>query len=296
MTLAAALLYALASGAIQTAPTPQITPGSLDDEDQDALPTGAPAADGYELDDIIVTGVRPRGSVQGDIEPDIVLDAEQLSAYGASNIGELLTALEPLTRSARGRSDGGPITLLNGRRTSGFQEIRNIPFEAIERTEILPEEVALTYGYSADQRVVNIVLKAQFRQATAEIQNRAPTQGGRNETEIETGYFSVVDGNRINVSLEHEHDTALFESERDITRDPGSQPFDLIGNVAGLPFGAEIDPALSGLAGQTTTVAANPGVANPTLAAFAAAANAPRTGNLTDYRSLLPSGDTTTLK
>jgi hypothetical protein len=78
-------------------------------------------------------------------------------------------------------------------------------------------------------------------------------------------------------------------------RDPGSQPFDRIGNVAGIPFGAEIDPALSTLAGRTVTVAANPGGPNPTLAGFAAGANTPRTGDLGDYRTLLPRGDETTL-
>ena len=298
MTIAAALLYALASGAIQTAPapqttaptaqaTPQTTPPATGDEEQEDLPTGAPAGDADIVEDVVVDGTRLRGAVEGDIPPDLVLDAEQLRAYGASNIAELLTALEPLTRSSRG--SGGPVLLLNGRRTSGFQEIRNIPFEAIERTEILPEQVALTYGYTADQRVVNFVLKARFRQATAELSNRAPTQGGRNSTEVETGYFSIVDGTRINVSLEQQHDTALFESERDITRAPGSQPFDLIGNVAGIPYGTQIDPALAAV------VAANPGVANPTLAQFAAGANAPRSGNLSDYRTLLPRGDTTTL-
>jgi hypothetical protein len=294
MTISAALLYALASGAIQTAPAPQTTTSPQDDE-QEQMPTGAPSAGGYHLDDIIVTGTRPRGSVQGDIQPDIVLDAEQLRAYGASNIAELLTALEPLTRSSRGRSDSGPVVLLNGRRTSGFQEIRNIPFEAIERTEILPEEVALTYGYSADQRVVNIVLKAQFKQGTVEASARGPSQGGRNSTELETSYFSVIDGNRINVSLEREHDTALFESERDITRDPGSQPYDLIGNISGIPYGSQIDPALSALVGRNVTVAAIPGGSDRSLAAFAAGANAPRIDNLSDYRTLLPRGDTTTL-
>ncbi len=293
MTIAAALLYALASGAIQTASPPRTSPVEGDQDAQ--LPSGASADVDYVLPDVTVATAR-RGAVQGDIEPEIILDAEQLRAYGASNIAELLTALEPLTRSARGRgTGGGPVVLLNGRRTSGFQEIRNIPTEAIERTEILPEEVALTYGFSADQRVVNIVLKAQFRQATAEASARGPSQGGRLTSELETSYFSVIDGSRINVSLEHQHDTALFEDERDITRSPGSQPFDLIGNVGGLPAGGQIDPALSTLAGRTVTVAANPGVANPTLAAFVAGAAAPRTGDLSDYRTLLPRGDTTTL-
>ncbi|MEQ7155581.1 TonB-dependent receptor [Brevundimonas aurifodinae] len=302
MTVASTLLVALASGAIQTAPVqaspavPQATvPAAQEPQDEDQPSGASVAADDpdYVLPEVTVSAAR--GRVQGDIEPEITLDADQLIAYGATNVAELLAALEPLTRSNRGRGGGGPVVLLNGRRTSGFQEIRTIPFEAIERTEILPEEAALTYGFAADQRVVNIVLKATFTQANAELTYRAPTQGGRNSTEVESGYFSIVGGNRLNVSLEHEHDTALFETERDIRRDPGSQPFDRIGNVAGIPFGAEIDPALSALAGQSVTVAANPGGSNPTLAGFAAGANTPRSGDLTQYRTLLPRGDQTQL-
>ncbi|KPF80469.1 hypothetical protein IP78_07155 [Brevundimonas sp. AAP58] len=301
MTIASALLAALASGALQTAPAQtapvpsQPTPPVAQEDQENDQPSGAsvPEDADYVLPEVQVAGTR--GRVQGDIEPEITLDSGQLIAYGATNVAELLEALEPLTRSNRGRGGGGPVVLLNGRRTSGFQEIRTIPFEAIERTEILPEEAALTYGFAADQRVVNIVLKANFTQANTEATYRAPTQGGRNSTEVEGGYFSIVGGNRLNVSLEREHDTALFETERDIVRDPGSQPFDRIGNVAGIPFGSEIDPALSGLAGQTVTIAANPGGPNPTLAGFAAGANSPRTGDLTQYRTLLPRGDETTL-
>jgi hypothetical protein len=303
MTPAAALIYALASGVIQTAPAqtapPPVAPTATTPDDQEQARTGAPAAssDGATdvLPDVVVASTRQRGSVQGDIEPDIVLTSEQLAAYGATNVAELLAAVEPLTRSGRGRGDGGPVVLLNGRRTSGFQEIRTIPFEAIERFEILPEEVALTYGFAADQRVVNIILKADFRQGSAQARLGGPSQGGRGTASLQGNVFSVNVRDRWNVQLEQTHDTALFEDERDITRSPGSQPFDLIGNVAGIPYGRQIDPALSVLAGRATTVAANPGVSNPTLAQFAAGANTPRTGDLGSSRTLLPSGDTTQL-
>ncbi|MGA0543912.1 TonB-dependent receptor [Brevundimonas sp. VNH65] len=305
MTIAAVILYALASGNASTVdpavlpgaaqppvaqqttpatPTPQTQP----DPDQD-VPTGVASADAYDLGTLTVTAAKPRGSVQGDIPPDIVLDTEQLKAYGASNIAELLTAIEPLTRSSRGRSDAGPVVLLNGRRTTGFQEIRGIPFEAIERTEILPEEVALTYGYSADQRVVNIVLRDTFRQGSVAIQTRGPAQGGRLTSEIDGNFFRIQGADRWNLDLEYERADALFESDRDIVRDPGSQPFDLTGNLRGVPNGAEIDPALSALVGSPVTAAALPvGVTSPTLADLAAGAGQTRTGNLGDYRTLLP--------
>lgn len=249
------------------------------------------------LADVVVTGVRPRGSVDGDIQPDIVLDAEQMKAYGASNISELLAAIEPLTRSGRGRSDSGPVMLLNGRRISGFQEIRSIPIEAIERTEILPEEVALTYGYSADQRVVNFVLKTSFKSLTTSLNGRGPSQGGRLTGEIDTSIFRLQDGVRWTLDVEHERSSALFESERNIDRSPGSQPFDLTGNVTGIPFGSAIDPALSALAGSPVTVAAVPtGKTNPTLADFLAGANNPSTDNLGDYRTLLPRSTRSTVR
>ncbi|MEY4555092.1 MAG: hypothetical protein RL093_211, partial [Pseudomonadota bacterium] len=174
MLLVTTALSGLMAGLIQTAPTPQQPP------QQPATPapaTGpAPTADpdAYELDSVVTTGARPRGSVNSDIPPDVVLTAEQIQAYGASNIAELLTYLEPLTRSSRGRADGQPVFLVNGRRISGFREIQGIPPEAIERMDILPEEVALEYGYAADQRVVNFVLKANFRSLTGEVAGRMP--------------------------------------------------------------------------------------------------------------------------
>ena len=80
----------------------------------------------------------------------------------------MLDAVAPQTGSARGRGGGRPILLLNGQRISGFREMRDLPPEAIERMEILPEEVALKYGYAADQRVVNIVLRRRFNSTNVE--------------------------------------------------------------------------------------------------------------------------------
>jgi hypothetical protein len=116
-----------------------------------AQPATAQADDEYdeEIDgeEIVVTGSRPRGSVIGDIPPEQTLTGRDIRAYGAGSLTELLDALAPQTQSGRGRGGGRPITLLNGRRISGFSEIRDIPPEAIARVEILPEEVALKYGY-----------------------------------------------------------------------------------------------------------------------------------------------------
>jgi outer membrane receptor for ferrienterochelin and colicin len=54
------------------------------------------------------------------------------------------------------------VVLLEGRRVASMREIGTIPTEAIQRVEVLPEEVALKYGYTATQKVVNIVLRQRF--------------------------------------------------------------------------------------------------------------------------------------
>jgi hypothetical protein len=229
MSLAATALSGLMAGLIQTAPTPP----PPQQPPQTPPPAAEPDPDAYELDDVVTTGARARGSVNSDIPPDIVLSPEQIRAYGASNIAELLTYLEPLTRSSRGRADGPPVFLVNGRRISGFREIQGLPPEAIERMEILPEEVALEYGYSADQRVVNFVLKADFRSVTAEVSGRMPVQGGRTTTEVEGNTLNISGPTRWSVDAEYERSTPLFESERDIIRDSASTPVDPTADLAG---------------------------------------------------------------
>jgi hypothetical protein len=189
---------------------------------QSQTPASVPTAESqeaYDLGEIEAVSTRRRGAALGDYEPELVLDAEQLKAYGASSIQELMTLLEPVTRSSRG---GSPVFLVNGRRISGFQEIRGIPPEAIERTEILPEETALSYGYSADQRVVNFVLKADFRSLTMQASVRRPDQGGRTVTDLESNVLRISGKQRATLDLEYENDSPLFETERDIVRDDGA--------------------------------------------------------------------------
>ncbi|MBN9480219.1 MAG: hypothetical protein J0I52_08280 [Bordetella sp.] len=276
-----ALLFALASlSPADTAPSaapPQATPAQTSTPvPQEELDDNA-----YDLGTLETVTTARRGAALGDYEPELVLDEEQIKAYGASSIEELMTLLEPITRSSRG---GSPVFLVNGRRISGFREIRGIPPEAIERTEILPEETALSYGYSADQRVVNFVLKADFRSLTAQASVRRPDQGGRTTTQIDNNVLRIDGKQRWTLDLKYQRDTPLFETERNIVRD--GLPYDLTGNVTA-PGGGEIDPALSALLGQTvTTASVGAGAAGgAVLSDFGVG---PRTDDLTAYRTLSP--------
>jgi hypothetical protein len=182
-----------------------------------------PAEDDGE--EIVVVGQKPRGSVIGDIPPENTLTQRDIRATGATSIDELLDSVASQTGSARGRGGGRPIVLLNGKRISGFREIRDLPPEAIERMEILPEEVALKYGYAADQRMVNFVLRRRFNSTNAELRERAATDGGYVTGRGEAGRLIIADDTRTSINLRAEGNTPLFEDERDIALQPiPSQP------------------------------------------------------------------------
>ena len=106
--------------------------------------------------------------------------------------------------------------LLNGQRISGFRELRDIPTEAISRVEILPEEVALKYGYRADQKVVNIVLRSRFRSTAVQVGAKAATEGGYAGASGDVTRMMIGTAGRTTINLHAEGNGMLTESERDI--------------------------------------------------------------------------------
>lgn len=193
--------------------------------------TAAPPPDSSDLEEsgageeIVVVGGRQRGAVVGEIPPENQLGSRDIRATGATTISELLEAIALQTSSARGREGGQPVVLLNGRRISGFREVRDLPPEAIQRVDILPEEVALSYGYRADQRVVNFVLRPRFRSTTVRAEGGLATEGGRSEGEVDLTRLLLGENGRTTVNLHLEGATPLSEAERDIAlsdRDAGT--------------------------------------------------------------------------
>lgn len=174
--------------------------------------------------EIVVVATRIKGQVDVPQAPIQTLSEEDIAAYGAASITDLLAALAPQTNSGRGRGGGMPVVLLNGQRISGFREMRNIPPEAIRRLEILPEEVALRYGYPPDQRVINFILKDKFAARTFEAEYGQPDRGGTSTTKGEASLFRVSGPGRLNVTLSADDTTPLYESERGVQQAAGSPP------------------------------------------------------------------------
>ena len=165
LRLASLSLVALASPALAQqalAAGPAETAEVTDRENQDSR-------------QIVVSASRLSGQIDAPQPPVVTLDEAQIAAYGAASVSELLAALSPQTSSGRGRGGGFPVVLINGQRVASFREMRNFPSEAIRKVEVLPEEVALRFGYPPNQRVVNFILKDNFASRTLEVEFRQPS-------------------------------------------------------------------------------------------------------------------------
>ncbi len=182
--------------------------------------------DSTTVSEVTVQGAKPPGSVVGDIKPEVVFSPADIRTYGVSTVTELLDELAPQIRSDRGRGGEPPAVLLNGHRISSLAEVRDIPTEAIQRIDILPEEVALKYGYAADQKVVNIVLRRRFRAITAEGSAGATTDGGYPSGQAEADEFRVRRDARLNLDLKYQASGNLTDAQRGIVQTPGSGPAD----------------------------------------------------------------------
>ena len=207
LLVGAALVMPAASAA---APTPPVSAAPQ-------ATTPGPNVDSADDEEIVVTGKPPRGSVVGDIPPDNVLSARDVRSTGATNFDELLELIAPQIGSSGDPGAERPLVLLNGRRVSSYRELRDIPIEAIQRVDILPEEVALKYGYRADQRVVNIVLKAKFNSTTAQVAGNT-SAGGFNGGYGDATRMNVDGAGRTTVNLHAGGNDILNAAQRDLAR------------------------------------------------------------------------------
>jgi len=181
--------------------------------------------------EIVVVATRLQGQVDAPQPPLITLDEEDIASYGAASITELISALGTQTSSSRGRGDGFPVMLINGQRVSSFREMRNIPPEAIRRMEVLPEEVALKYGYPPNQRVVNLILKDNFSSKTAEFEYHVPSDGGFDTFNFEGSMFRVAGKSRLNLTVSADDTSPLTEGERGVRQQTPA------------PVAGDLDPA-----------------------------------------------------
>lgn len=210
MRLPASLAFLITASAVHGQPAPAATDESAD----------STARQG----DIVVIATRINGQVDAPQAPVMVLDEGDITAYGAGSIADLIEAISPQTGTGRGRGGGHPVILMNGQRISSFREFRNIPPEAISRMEVLPEEVALRFGFAPNQKVINFILKNDFSSRSLDGEYRLPELGGFAEHEIEATFLKFGKSSRFNLNAVAKDTSPLFEAERETRQDAATLP------------------------------------------------------------------------
>lgn len=184
-----------------------------------AVPQADPA-----MEVVVVRGSRLPESVPGDVKPELVVGTFEIRTTGATTLPELLVTLLPQTQSGVRRGDNKPILLVNGRRVADFSEIRAIPVRAIRRVEVYPEDVALRYGFPADQKVVNLILFGKFS-----ITGITGGIGQSADAERET-YDVVLDSTKIDTngrsvySFDAQKASGVSEEDLGLSLSPGGIP------------------------------------------------------------------------
>lgn len=225
----AAALLPLGFSTPLLAQTAQIQPAKTTAIPVTVQPVDPPSSvqDDQPVEEIVVRAQRGPNSVPGDAVPETTLDTVEITALGASNVAEVLAALGPRAGSGRGRGSGPPVILLNGRRIGSFREVQGLASEAILRVEVFPESTALQYGYSADQRVINFILKDKFRAITTEITAGTAAEGEQSRGELELGVLNIGAKGRLSINGEVSSQNSVTEAERGVRRaaSPASSAF-----------------------------------------------------------------------
>lgn len=233
---------------------------------QAASPAGAPAQEDG-LEEVVVTGHAMPGAVLGDIPPENQLRPADIAAYGVGTISELLDEISGQTQSDQGRdSSAGPIVLVNGKRISGINEVGDLPTESILRVDILPEEVALRYGYGAQQKVVNVILRRYFRARVADVTGSGSTEGGGRSGTGDLDYTRIHDNDRVNIVGRVRSQASILESERGVSSSAATVA-DPTGAIGGDSAARTLEPARN-------TYSLNAVVAHPLSEAVSATFNA----------------------
>jgi len=239
-------------------------------------------------DDIVVNGRRISGSIITDTLPVAVLAGDALRSLGATDLRTILDRLKPLTEAAGG---GEPVILLNGRRVSSIGELQGLPPEAIDRTEVLPEQDAARFGFPPTVRVLNFITKKTYRATTVRQLVGTTTEGGGETNYAEAAIADIQGSRRTSLSVSHLRLNPILQSERDIVPDTNT-PYAIAGNVVGVN-GASLDPALDALIGAPVTSAPVP--ADPAdrrlLGSYASQASQRAVTDIGRYRTIRDRSD-----
>lgn len=212
---------------------------------QGAGAQSAASADTQQLERVFVTGSNIRRIASEASSPVQVLKADDLKASGFTSVADVLSSLTANGQgtlsnsfsqafaagatgvSLRGLTVGATLVLIDGKRMApyplgddgqrSFVDTSSIPFDAIERVEVLKDGASAVYGSDAIAGVVNIILRRNYvgNSVTAEF---ARTGKGDGTTQRVSGIIGrgdlAQDGHNAYLSLEYRKQDPIYFSQR----------------------------------------------------------------------------------
>ena len=218
-----------------------------------------------QLDEVVVTGSRLATTGLNTSAPVTILDRTEIEATGAASVGELLRELPVATASARdsaGRGNGGSATvalrglsavntlvLINGRRVlsnneGGTVDLNSIPFEAVERVEVLQDGASAIYGSDAIAGVVNIIMRRDFEGLSLKGGYGVASRGDLPNRELSATIGHEADKGGFVFNASWREADGNFIADRPVSRDPDwrslggrnfRDPLPVVAVVQGLP-------------------------------------------------------------
>ncbi|WP_229418053.1 TonB-dependent receptor [Massilia sp. Root351] len=195
---------------------------------------------------VVVTGSLISRADKETASPIQVLSADDLIKTGSTSIAEVLSNLTSNGQGAlgtgfsgafangaagvslRGLSVGLTLVLIDGHRMAPyplsddaqrqFVDVSSIPFDAVERIEVLKDGASSVYGSDAVSGVVNIILKKTFNGTNIKLDaGNSQHGGGKNyKVALTTGFGNLdTDGYNAFISGEFRHADPIMLSQRD---------------------------------------------------------------------------------
>jgi iron complex outermembrane receptor protein len=197
------------------------------------------------LEKVQVTGSNIRRADAETPSPVQVITAEDIQKSGYTTITDVLQHITANGQgtlsqgfpqafaggasgiSLRGLNTSATLVLIDGHRMApyplsddgqrSFVDISNIPFNAVERIEVLKDGASAVYGSDAIAGVVNIILKKSFIGTNLTYQIGTATEGGGTTTlaSVMHGFGNYdTDGYNIFFNAEYRHQDPILYSQR----------------------------------------------------------------------------------
>ncbi|KAF1727402.1 TonB-dependent receptor domain-containing protein [Pseudoxanthomonas japonensis] len=258
------------------------------------------------LDTVNVTGSRIKRTDVEAALPITIIQRAEIEAQGISSAEQLLQQLNIATSgsdslaannsiSPPGQADGrgnnglsganlrgqgadATLVLLNGRRVAahglGGQvvDLNSIPFQAIDRVEVLRDGASAMYGTDAIGGVINFITRSDYQGLSATLGADVTDEGGGNIYRAGLlGGVGDLDSDRWNVWLAWNHKkneiltgkdrdfTNSFRPDRGLSPDSRGGPFATIGSGAGTLINGNLTDPLGGGPQNWVNIADLPG-------------------------------------